>query len=107
MERIFNAIETKCIGKNVWALFGGNGKNEWICLQVASSNNNIAKEIISDIKCMYPLNNNDNKPWKSKFHGDIFTAHYGMDVRCQKYKYNGFKGGGFAYHHGIPCTAGK
>ncbi len=82
-KHIRNNISDK--EKKVWALLGGEKKNKWICLQVASANN-IQKEIISDIKCMLPLKKDDRKQWSSKFHSNIFKVQYGMDVRCQKYR---------------------
>ena len=86
VDEMFNDISKECNDSKVWALFGSNIPDKYICLQVASSST-IAREIISDIKCMIPFDENkDIKSWKGTFYDkEIFKVKYGLDARCQKY----------------------
>lgn len=85
-KSLFKKIKDSNIREKVWALFGSNENEErWICLQVGGSQN-IINEIVADIKAMLPLNEDDKKYWSSEFHSNIFEVHYGLDVRCQKYR---------------------
>lgn len=84
-KKLFVQIKKGCKEGKIWALLGKTNKDELICLQVASAKD-ISKEIVADIKCMLPLSVKDTKPWKSKFHENVFEAKYGLDVRCQKYR---------------------
>lgn len=79
---MFNDISKECDDSKVWALFGSNIPDKYICLQVASSSS-IAREIISDIKCMVPFNENNIKSWKGTFYdNEIFEVKYVLDARC-------------------------
>ena len=86
-KKIIKEIKSGCKDRYFWVILGKNEQtdDEWVCLQCASSKN-IASEIAADIKCMLPIDENDDILWNSYFHKEIFTAQYARNVRCQKYR---------------------
>ena len=86
-RKIIKEIRKGCKDRYFWVLLGKNEQTdgEWVCLQCATSKN-IASEIAADIKCMLPVDENDDILWNSYFHKEIFTAQYARNVRCQKYR---------------------
>lgn len=76
-------------GKYVWALYGSNNENEWICLQVASRRvEDVVSEILGDIECMVKRDSINGRVWSSKFHSNVFQPNYEYvlsDIKHQKY----------------------
>lgn len=86
-KEIIREIKANCDNRYFWALLGKNSQTDdkWVCLQCASSKN-IASEIAADIKCMLPIDENDDILWNSHFHKGVFRAEYARNIRCQKYR---------------------
>lgn len=89
-QNICNEIKKKYLGKHVWALYGANDEDKWICLQVASRKiDDIVTEILNDIECMKKENLIEGRPWRSKFHPNVFQPDYEYilsDINHQKYQ---------------------
>ncbi len=89
-ENMMKVVNEKCLDKHVWGLFGNNGEDRWIALQVASiseKGSDIRKEIRTDFNRMLPFSSEDDiREWKSYFHGIVMVVEEGQDVVCQKYQ---------------------
>lgn len=87
---ICEIIKKDCLEKHVWALYGSNNKDGWICLQVASKDaGDVVSEIIYDIESMHEDNSNKERSWRSMFHANVFKANYeyiDSDIVHQKYR---------------------
>lgn len=80
--------DNNCNQYNTWALFAKETKYQnWICLQVGSSNN-IKNEIKYAINSFEPYSDENTKLWYSHFHKDnsLFKAYYKMDIASQRYR---------------------
>lgn len=90
LKQICDNIKIKYVGKHVWALYGSNKENEWICLQVASrKTEGVVSEILEDIECMTKRDSISGRVWRSKFHSNVFQPNYEYvlsDLKHQKYK---------------------
>ena len=89
-ENLIKVVNEKCLDKHVWGLFGNNGEDQWIPLQVASisqKGKDIRREIRIDFNRMLPFSLEDDKrEWKSYFHGTVMEVREGQDSVCQKYQ---------------------
>jgi hypothetical protein len=89
-RNICEVIKKGCIEKHVWALYGSDNQDNWICLQVASKDaEDVVSEILYDIESMHRDNSNKERSWRSKFHANVFKANYEyicLDIIHQKYQ---------------------
>lgn len=89
-RNICEVIKKGCLDKHVWALYGSDNQDNWICLQVASKETeDVVSEIIYDIESMHRDNLINERSWRSKFHKNVFKANYDYicsDIVHQKYQ---------------------
>ena len=87
LKEFYKKVKENKNSEHVWALVAKRENDDnWICLQVGSSANNIFSEIKTNIIRM--LSMREKKEWHGYFNKKVvlFCADYGCDVLSQKYE---------------------